>query len=83
MWQARQDALDRPVAVKVDQRRLDTESEQHRFLAEARVAGNLSGHPGIVTVHDAGILPTDVPTGDEAAHRPGGRTPLRHPRGLI
>lgn len=56
VWQARQDTLDRPVAVKVDQRRLDTEPEQRRFLAEARVAGNLSGHPGIVTVHDAGIL---------------------------
>ncbi|MET1006093.1 MAG: LCP family protein [Propionibacteriaceae bacterium] len=56
VWQARQETLDRQVAVKVDERTLDTESEQRRFLGEARAAGNLSGHPGIVTVHDAGIL---------------------------
>lgn len=56
MWQARQETLDRLVAVKVDQRTLDSETERRRFLGEARTAGNLSGHPGIVTVHDAGIL---------------------------
>lgn len=56
VWQARQDTLDRPVAVKVDERTLDSEAERRRFLGEARAAGNLSGHPGIVTVHDAGIL---------------------------
>jgi polyisoprenyl-teichoic acid--peptidoglycan teichoic acid transferase len=56
VWEARQETLDRLVAVKVDERTLDSESEQRRFLGEARAAGNLSGHPGIVTVHDAGIL---------------------------
>ncbi len=56
VWRARQEALDRPVAVKVDERPLTGESERRRFLSEARAAGNLSGHPGIVTVHDAGIL---------------------------
>ena len=56
VWRARQEALDRPVAVKVDHRRLDSEAERRRFLGEAKAAGNLSGHPGIVTVHDAGIL---------------------------
>jgi LCP family protein required for cell wall assembly len=56
VWQARQETLDRPVAVKVDERTLDSEGERLRFLGEARAAGNLSGHPGIVTVHDAGIL---------------------------
>ncbi|HEX8511456.1 MAG TPA: protein kinase, partial [Propionibacteriaceae bacterium] len=61
VWQARQDALDRPVAVKVDERTLDSETERLRFLGEARTAGNLSGHPGIVTVHDAGILPDGRP----------------------
>jgi serine/threonine protein kinase len=49
-------SLDRPVAVKVDDRTLDDESERRRFLGEAGAAGNLSGHPSIVTVHDAGIL---------------------------
>jgi len=56
VWEARQETLDRPIAVKVDERTLDSDSEQRRFLGEARAAGNLSGHPGIVTVHDAGIL---------------------------
>lgn len=40
----------------MDERTLDSDSERRRFLGEARAAGNLSGHPGIVTVHDAGIL---------------------------
>ncbi|SER26888.1 protein kinase domain-containing protein [Microlunatus flavus] len=56
VWQARQESLDRLVAVKVDARTLDTETERDRFLSEARTAGGLSGHAGIVTVHDAGIL---------------------------
>ena len=61
MWRARQRTLDRPVAVKVDDRTLDTEVERRRFVGEAKAAGNLSGHPGIVTVHDAGILPDGRP----------------------
>ncbi|MFP5283463.1 MAG: serine/threonine-protein kinase [Actinomycetes bacterium] len=61
VWQARQVSLNRPVAVKVHQHKLDDELEQRRFLREAGVAGQLSGHPGIVTVHDAGILPDDRP----------------------
>ena len=61
VWQAKQESLNRLVAVKVDQRTLDTESEQRRFLREAGAAGRLSGHPGIVTVHDAGILGDDRP----------------------
>ena len=56
VWQARQESLDRLVAVKVDTRTLETEAERRRFLVEAKTAGRLSGHPGIVTVHDAGIL---------------------------
>ena len=56
VWRARQRTLDRPVAVKVDDRALHSESERRRFLGEAKAAGNLSGHPAIVTVHDAGIL---------------------------
>jgi serine/threonine protein kinase len=55
VWRARQERLDRLV-VKVDDRTLDTEGERRQFLSEARAAGNLSGHPSIVTVHDAGIL---------------------------
>src|SRR6187431_2824480 len=61
VWQARQKSLDRMVAVKVDHRTLNEDKEQRRFLREAGAAGRLSGHPGIVTVHDAGILRDDRP----------------------
>lgn len=61
VWQARQQSLDRLVAVKVDHRTLADDKEQRRFLREAGAAGRLSGHPGIVTVHDAGILSDDRP----------------------
>jgi serine/threonine protein kinase len=59
VWAARQLSLDRPVAVKVYQRELD-EVDRRRFLREA-AAARLSDHPGIVTVHDAGMLPDDRP----------------------
>jgi serine/threonine protein kinase len=61
VWEARQESLNRLVAVKVDERKLDTEAEQRRFLREAGAAGRMSGHPGIVTVHDAGLLVDDRP----------------------
>lgn len=61
VWRARQDTLNRLVAVKVDQRPLDDEAEKRRFLREAGAAGRMSGHPGIVIVHDAGILPDERP----------------------
>ena len=61
VWEARQLSLNRLVAVKVDRRTLDTDAEQRRFLRESGAAGRMSGHPGIVTVHDAGILTDDRP----------------------
>ena len=61
VWAARQESLNRLVAVKVDQRTLDSDSEQRRFLREAGAVGRMSGHPGIVTVHDAGILTDNRP----------------------
>ena len=61
VWVARQESLNRLVAVKVDQRTLESDSEQRRFLREAGAVGRMSGHPGIVTVHDAGILTDDRP----------------------
>ena len=61
VFSARQESLNRPVAVKVDQRRLDSAVERERFLREAGAAGRMSGHPGIVTVHDAGLLSDDRP----------------------
>jgi len=56
VWEARQESLNRLVAVKVDERTLDSPAERQRFLREAGAAGRMSGHPGIVTVHDAGLL---------------------------
>jgi hypothetical protein len=61
VWQARQESLNRLVAVKVDARKLDTDGERRCFLREAGAAGRMSGHPGIVTVHDAGLLGDDRP----------------------
>ena len=61
VWRARQPSLNRPVAVKVDDRTLEKESERRRFLGEAGAAGNLSGHPSIVTVYDTGILANGRP----------------------
>lgn len=61
IWEARQESLNRLVAVKIDQRTLDAASERRRFLRESGAAGRMSGHPGIVTVHDAGILGDDRP----------------------
>jgi serine/threonine protein kinase len=59
VWEARQLSLGRLVAVKVYQRELD-EDYRRRFLREA-AAARLSDHPGIVTVHDAGLLTDDRP----------------------
>ncbi|MCG8918976.1 serine/threonine protein kinase [Actinokineospora sp. PR83] len=52
---ARQDRLERDVAVKVDNRVLGTERDRERFLREARAAARLSGHPNVVNVYDAGV----------------------------
>ncbi len=57
VWCARQQPLNRFVAVKVDRRPLSDDADQRRFLREVGAAGRMSDHPGIVTVHDAGILP--------------------------
>ncbi|WP_375424325.1 serine/threonine-protein kinase [uncultured Friedmanniella sp.] len=61
VWEARQETLDRLVAVKIDQRKLDDEAERQRFRREAGAAGRMSAHRGIITVHDANILPDGRP----------------------
>ena len=60
VWEASQTSLERRVAVKVYEGELG-EDDQRRFLREAAAVGRLSGHPGIVTTHDAGVLPDDRP----------------------
>jgi hypothetical protein len=46
VWQARQDSRDRLVAVKGDERPLDSDVEQRRFLGEAKAAGTCPAIPG-------------------------------------
>jgi len=62
VYEARDPALDRTVALKVIQPSGEGEAAralEERFLAEARIAAVLQ-HPGIVVVHDVG---RDPPTG--------------------
>jgi serine/threonine protein kinase len=55
VYRARQESIGREVAVKIDHRVLQTEADRERFFAEARAAGQVSGHPNVIDVHDAGI----------------------------
>jgi serine/threonine protein kinase len=52
-WQV---TVGRETAVKVDSRVLHTERDQRRFFREVTAAGQLSGHPHVVNVYDAGTL---------------------------
>ena len=60
VWEARQASLERVVAVEVRDATLGPDG-QRRFLQAAAAVGRLSGHPGIVTTHDAGVLPDGRP----------------------
>ncbi|MDW8808338.1 serine/threonine-protein kinase [Streptomyces scabiei] len=61
VYRARQLAVGREVALKVDSRVLSTPRDRQRFLREVTAAGQLSGHPHVVPVHDAGVLADDRP----------------------
>ena len=53
VWKAKDNELDRIVAIKIPRRQsVSVESEQ-QFLREARAAAQLN-HPGIVTIHEVG-----------------------------
>ncbi|MEH0418525.1 serine/threonine-protein kinase [Streptomyces sp. B21-083] len=56
VYRARQLAVGREVALKMDSRVLATDRDRQRFLREVTAAGQLSGHPHVVAVHDAGVL---------------------------
>jgi eukaryotic-like serine/threonine-protein kinase len=55
VYLARQESVGRPVAVKVEHRALADEDDQRRFLREAQAAGEMSGHPHVVDLFDAGV----------------------------
>src|SRR4051812_44012810 len=55
VWEAHDELLDRPVAVKVLASHLgEDESARRRFAREARTAAGVSGHPNVVTIYDVG-----------------------------
>jgi serine/threonine protein kinase len=55
IYRAVQDSVDREVAVKVENRTLDSEHDRRRFLREAKAAGQMSSHPYVVDLHDVGV----------------------------
>ncbi|XVV03146.1 serine/threonine-protein kinase [Actinosynnema sp. CA-248983] len=61
VYRARQVQLNRDVAVKIDNRVLQTDRDRRRFLREAHAAARLSGHPHVVAVHAADITPQGTP----------------------
>ncbi|WP_067606112.1 serine/threonine-protein kinase [Nocardiopsis listeri] len=55
VWQAVDELLDRPVAVKLIQPgRADSDEVAARFRREARLTARLAGHPNVVILHDFG-----------------------------
>lgn len=61
IYRATQDWVGREVAVKVENRTLDSERDQRRFLREARAAGQMSSHPYVVDLYDAGVTEDQHP----------------------
>jgi serine/threonine protein kinase len=61
VYRAKQVTIDREVAIKIDTRIILDERDQRRFLREVRAAGRLSGHPHVVELYDAGVLPDARP----------------------
>ncbi|WP_422744163.1 serine/threonine-protein kinase [Micromonospora sp. WMMD754] len=55
VYRATQISVGREVAVKVENRTLDHERDQARFLREARAAGRMSSHPHVVDLFDVGV----------------------------
>ena len=71
VWLAEQGRLGRRVAVKVLGSSVSDPETERRFLAECRAIGTLSGHPSVVTVHDAGTTDEGRPY-LVMEHLPGG-----------
>ena len=61
VYRAIQVSVARDVAVKVENRTLDNERDQRRFLREARAAGRMSSHPHVVDLFDAGVTADQHP----------------------
>jgi serine/threonine protein kinase len=61
VYRAIQQSVGREVAVKVENRTLDSERDQARFLREARAAGRMSSHPHVVDLFDIGVTASRHP----------------------
>jgi tRNA A-37 threonylcarbamoyl transferase component Bud32 len=61
VYRARQVQFERTVAVKVLDMDLLDERAQRRFVRECKATGQLSAHPNIVTMYDAGVTPAGKP----------------------
>jgi len=55
VFRATQDSVGREVAIKMENRTLDSARDQARFLREARAAGRMSSHPHVVDLFDVGV----------------------------
>lgn len=56
VYQARQEAYDRSVAVKVIDVGLGDEATRRRFQRECAATGRLTGHPNIMTIFESGFV---------------------------
>jgi tRNA A-37 threonylcarbamoyl transferase component Bud32 len=55
VYRAVQESIGRDVAVKVENRTLESDRDRQRFMREARAAGRMSSHPHVVDLFDAGV----------------------------
>jgi eukaryotic-like serine/threonine-protein kinase len=55
VYRATQVSVGREVAIKMENRTLDSPRDQARFLREARAAGRMSSHPHVVDLFDVGV----------------------------
>jgi serine/threonine protein kinase len=55
VYKAIQTSVDREVAVKVENRTLESDKDQRRFVREARAAGRMSSHAHVVDLFDVGV----------------------------
>jgi serine/threonine protein kinase len=55
VFRATQISVGRDVAIKMENRTLDSPRDQARFLREARAAGRMSSHPHVVDLFDVGV----------------------------
>jgi serine/threonine protein kinase len=55
VYRATQISVGREVAIKMENRTLESPRDQARFLREARAAGRMSSHPHVVDLFDVGV----------------------------